>query len=293
MDEHIMDEYILKANILMEALPYIQKLYGKTIVIKYGGNAMTDEKITKTILQDITLLKYVGINPILVHGGGPDINKMLTKLDIKSSFHNGQRITDADTMEVVQMVLSGKLNKDITSKINALGGKAIGLCGKDAHLIDVVKKAPTADGVDLGFVGDIVNVNTKLLRMLVNDEYIPVIAPVGADADGNSYNINADIVAGEIAARLKVEKLIFLTDIDGIYRNFSDKSSLISSITVDEIYKLIDNGTITSGMIPKVKGCMQGIQCGVKRTHILNGTIPHPLILEIFTDKGIGTMVEA
>lgn len=289
----IFDEYLSKANILMEALPYIQKLSGKTIVVKYGGNAMKDEKITDTILQDVTLLKYVGINPIVVHGGGPDINKMLTKLDIQSQFHKGMRITDASTMEVVQMVLAGKLNKDIASRINALGGKAIGLCGKDANLIKVVKKAPTADGVDLGFVGDITDINTDLLRMLVNDAYIPVIASVGSDDEGNSYNINADIVAGEIAARLQVEKLIFLTDIDGIYRDFNDKSSLISSITVDEIFRLIDDGTITSGMIPKVKGCMQGIKCGVKRTHILNGTIPHPLILEIFTDKGIGTMVEA
>ena len=291
--KEVFDEYLSKANILMEALPYIQKLSGKTVVVKYGGNAMKDEKITDTILQDVTLLKYVGINPIVVHGGGPDINKMLTKLEIQSQFHNGMRITDASTMEVVQMVLAGKLNKDIAARINALGGKAIGLCGKDANLIKVVKKAPTVDGVDLGFVGDITDINTDLLKMLVNDAYIPVIASVGSDEEGNSYNINADIVAGEIAARLQVEKLIFLTDIDGIYRDFNDKSSLISSITVDEIFRLIDDGTITSGMIPKVKGCMQGIKCGVKRTHILNGTIPHPLILEIFTDKGIGTMVEA
>ena len=227
------EEYISKANILMEALPYIQKLSGKTIVVKYGGNAMKDEKITDTILQDITLLKYVGINPIVVHGGGPDINKMLDKLNIHSEFHNGLRITDSATMDVVQMVLTGKLNKNIAAKINAMGGKAIGLCGKDARLIEVVKKPPAEDGTDLGFVGDIVNINTGLLQMLVNDEYIPVIAPVGTDSEGNSYNINADIAAGEIAARLKVEKLIFLTDIDGIYRDFSDKSSLISSVTVD------------------------------------------------------------
>lgn len=291
--KEIFDEYLLKANILMEALPYIQKLSGKTIVVKYGGNAMKDENITDTILQDVTLLKYVGINPIVVHGGGPDINKMLNKLEIESKFHNGMRITDGSTMKVVQMVLAGKLNKDIASRINALGGKAIGLCGKDANLIKVVKKPPTSDGVDLGYVGNITDINTDLLKMLVNDAYIPVIASVGADDEGNSYNINADIVAGEIAARLQVEKLIFLTDIDGIYRDFNDKTSLISRITVDEIFRLIDDGTITSGMIPKVKGCMQGIKCGVKRTHILNGTIPHPLILEIFTDKGIGTMVEA
>ncbi len=287
------ENYIEKANILMEALPYIQKLAGKTVVIKYGGNAMLDEKITETILQDITLLKYVGVNPIVVHGGGPEINNMLKKLDIQSSFHNGMRITDKATMEVVQMVLTGKLNKDLASHLNALGGKAIGLSGKDANLISVVKKPPTEDGVDLGYVGDIVDINTQLLSMLVNDEYIPVIAPVGSDKDGNSYNINADIVAGEIAARLQAEKLIFLTDIDGIYADFNDKSSLMSVITVQQIHEMIQDGTITSGMIPKVKGCIKSIDCGVKRTHILNGTLPHPLILEIFTDEGIGTMVEA
>lgn len=287
----IYNEYIAKANILMEALPYIQQLSGKTIVIKYGGNAMTDESITKTILQDITLLKYVGVNPVVVHGGGPEINKMLAKLDIKSSFHNGLRITDAATMEVVQMVLTGKINKDIVSSINALGGKAIGLSGKDASLITVQKNPPTPDGVDLGFVGKVTGVNTKLLEKLVQDEYIPVIAPVGADEQGNSYNINADTVAGEIAARLKAEKLIFLTDTDGIYENYEDKSSLMSVISINQINKMIASGAIEGGMIPKVRGCIKGIESGVHRTHILNGTIPHPLILEIFTDKGIGTMV--
>ena len=284
------NEYITKANILMEALPYIQQLSGKTIVIKYGGNAMTDESITKTILQDITLLKYVGVNPVVVHGGGPEINKMLTKLDIKSTFHNGLRITDAATMEVVQMVLTGKINKDIVSSINALGGKAIGLSGKDASLITVEKKPP-ADGVDLGFVGTVTGINTRLLEKLVQDEYIPVIAPVGADEQGNSYNINADTVAGEIAARLKAEKLIFLTDTDGIYENYEDKNSLMSVISTKQIDKMIASGAIEGGMIPKVQGCVKGIEAGVHRTHILNGTIPHPLILEIFTDKGIGTMV--
>lgn len=287
----IYNEYIDKANILMEALPYIQKLSGKTIVIKYGGNAMTDSRITKTILQDITLLKYVGVNPVVVHGGGPEINKMLAKLEIKSSFHNGLRITDAATMEIVQMVLTGKINKDIVSSINALGGKAIGLSGKDAGLIRVEKKPPTADGVDLGFVGSVTGINTRLLEKLVEDEYIPVIAPVGADDNGDSYNINADTVAGEIAARLHAEKLIFLTDTDGIYENYEDKSTLMSVISIKQINQMIQSGAIEGGMIPKVKGCIKGIESGVHRTHILNGTLPHPLILEIFTDKGIGTMV--
>jgi len=284
------EEYIDKANILIEALPYIQKLAGKTIVIKYGGNAMTDDNITKTILQDITLLKYIGVNPIVVHGGGPEINKMLGKLEIASSFHNGLRITDSATMEVVQMVLTGKINKDIVSQLNAMGGKAVGLCGKDANLIRVTKRQ-AKDGVDLGYVGDVVEINTKFLKMLAQEEYIPVIAPVGADDQGNSYNINADTVAGEIAAAIHAEKLIFLTDIDGIRADKNEAASLISAISVDEIHAMIDSGAIEGGMIPKVQGCIKGIQSGVNRTHILNGTIAHPLILEIFTDKGVGTMV--
>lgn len=284
---------IEKANILIEALPYIQRLAGKTVVIKYGGNAMVDEDLTNKILQDVTLLKYVGVNPILVHGGGPDINAALQKMDVKSEFHNGLRITDEATMEVVQMVLAGKLNKNIVSRLGKLGGKAIGLCGKDAGLLTVVKKPLTKDGVDLGFVGNIVGVNVKLLELLSMDEYIPVIAPVGVDRDGKSYNINADTAASEIASALKAEKLMFLTDVDGIRLNAKDSSTLISSISVSEINELISSGVITGGMIPKVQGCVHAIEQGVKRIHILDGTIPHPILLEIFTDKGIGTMVHA
>lgn len=284
---------IEKANILIEALPYIQRLAGKTVVIKYGGNAMVDEDLTNKILQDVTLLKYVGVNPILVHGGGPDINAALQKMDVKSEFHNGLRITDEATMEVVQMVLAGKLNKNIVSRLGKLGGKAIGLCGKDAGLLTVVKKPLTKDGVDLGFVGNIVGVNVKLLELLSMDEYIPVIAPVGVDRDGKSYNINADTAASEIASALKAEKLMFLTDVDGIRLNAKDSSTLISSISVSEINELISSGVITGGMIPKVQGCVHAIEQGVKRVHILDGTIPHPILLEIFTDKGIGTMVHA
>ena len=284
---------IEKANILIEALPYIQRLAGKTVVIKYGGNAMVDEDLTNKILQDVTLLKYVGVNPILVHGGGPDINAALQKMDVKSEFHNGLRITDEATMEVVQMVLAGKLNKNIVSRLGKLGGKAIGLCGKDAGLLTVVKKPLTKDGVDLGFVGNIVGVNVKLLELLSMDEYIPVIAPVGVDRDGKSYNINADTAASEIASALKAEKLMFLTDVDGIRLNAKDSSTLISSISVSEINELISSGVITGGMIPKVQGCVRAIEQSVKRVHILDGTIPHPILLEIFTDKGIGTMVHA
>ena len=285
-----METLIKKANILIEALPYIQKLSGKLVVIKYGGNAMLNESLTQKILQDVTLLKYVGVHPVVVHGGGPEINKLLNALAIEPKFHSGLRITDAGTMEVVQMVLTGKINKDITAKLNLLGGKAIGLCGKDANLIEVVKR-PEKDGVDLGYVGDIVNINTRLIEFLAYDEYIPVIAPVGVGPDGLSYNINADTVAGEIAARLKAEKLMFLTDIDGIRGDPKDPATLIHQIGADEIHKMIKDGSIEGGMIPKVLGCINSVEQGVNRTHILDGTIPHPILLEIFTDKGIGTMV--
>ncbi|MCI5551655.1 MAG: acetylglutamate kinase [Clostridiales bacterium] len=285
-------QFINKANILIEALPYIQKLWGKTIVIKYGGNAMVDPSLTRKILEDVTLLKYVGLNPILVHGGGPEINAMLKRVDVKSEFHNGLRITDDATMEIVQMVLAGKLNKNIAAEIGTLGGKAIGLCGKDAGLIVVKKKPPLPDGVDLGHVGDIVKVNTKLLNTLCTDEYIPVISSVGVDENGDSYNINADTAAAAIATALKAEKLIYLTDIDGVRRVADDPTTLIPVMTVEQAHAYIADGTITGGMIPKVTACVDAIEKGVRRVHIINGTIPHPIILEIFTDRGIGTMFE-
>ena len=285
-------KFINKANILIEALPYIQKLWGKTIVIKYGGNAMVDPSLTRKILEDVTLLKYVGLNPILVHGGGPEINAMLKRVDVKSEFHNGLRITDDATMEIVQMVLAGKLNKNIAAEIGTLGGKAIGLCGKDAGLIVVKKKPPLPDGVDLGHVGDIVKVNTKLLNTLCTDEYIPVISSVGVDENGDSYNINADTAAAAIATALKAEKLIYLTDIDGVRRVADDPTTLIPVMTVEQAHAYIADGTITGGMIPKVTACVDAIEKGVCRVHIINGTIPHPIILEIFTDRGIGTMFE-
>lgn len=287
-----MKDLFEKAGILMEALPYIQRLSGKHVVIKYGGNAMKDESIMHTIMQDVTLLKYVGVKPIVVHGGGPDITNMLLKLNIESNFHNGTRITDADTMEVVEMVLAGKVNKNVVSLINAMGAKAIGLCGKDASLIKSKKKV-SPDGVDLGFVGDVVEINTKLLLELTADEYIPVIAPIGVGEEGQSYNINADIVAGEIAAAIKADKLVFLTDVDGIRMEPTDEDTLISTIEIDHIYRLIEQRVIQGGMIPKVMGCIKGIEQGVIRTHIVNGTVPHSIILEMFTDKGIGTMVTA
>ena len=284
--------FINKANILIEALPYIQRLWGKTIVIKYGGNAMKNDDLTHKILEDVTLLKYVGLNPILVHGGGPEINTMLRRVGVESTFHNGLRITDDATMEIVQMVLAGKLNKNIASDIGRLGGKAIGLCGKDAELIKVKKKPPLADGVDLGHVGDIVSINTKLLETLCADEYIPVISSVGTDENGQSYNINADTAAAAVATALKAEKLIFLTDIDGVRADAEDPASLIPVLTTEHAMSLIAEGVISGGMIPKVTACVDAIEKGVRRVHIINGTIPHPIILEIFTDRGIGTMFE-
>lgn len=278
---------IEKANILAEALPYISKLSGKTIVIKYGGNAMLSDEITKTVLQDIAILKIVGINPVLVHGGGPEINAMLKTVNIQSKFHEGLRITDKETMEVVQMVLCGKLNKDIASTLNTFGVKAVGLCGKDAQIIKAEK---LASEVDLGYVGKIKSIDTRLINTLTA-EYIPVIASVACDENGQSYNINADTAAAEIASALCAEKLIFLTDIDGIRRDENDAKSLIPVITVSEIYEMIRNKKINGGMIPKVMACIKGIDMGIKRTHIINGTIPHPIMLEIFTDSGIGTMV--
>lgn len=285
-----MDTLIHKVNILIEALPYIQRLSGKTIVIKYGGNAMIDKGLGHTVMQDITLLKYVGVNPILVHGGGPEINKMLDALNIPSEFYRGLRVTNKEAMDIVQMVLTGKINKDIVSRLNCLGAKAMGICGKDANLIEAEPMEPV-DGVDLGYVGEIKRINCKVLEMLAKDEYIPVVAPIGVGPDGQSYNINADTVAGELAAALKAEKLIFLTDIDGIRREPDNPESVISVLTVNEVNELIEKNIINGGMIPKVKGCIKGIEKGVIRTHIINGTIPHPILLEIFTHKGIGTMV--
>lgn len=284
------ESYMHKARILTEALPYIQRLTGKIVVIKYGGNAMVDDALTRSILEDIALLKSVGVNPIVVHGGGPEINRMLGRLDIESRFEGGLRVTDEESMEVVQMVLAGKLNKDLAASLNLLGVQAIGLCGKDANLLKT-RKQQSAQGVDLGYVGEVVSVHTQLLLSLAMDDYIPVIAPIGVGEDGHSYNINADAVAGEIAAALSAEKLIFLTDIDGIYLNRDDPGSLLPAVTVARIQELIEGGIIEGGMIPKVQGCIRAVTRGVRRTHIINGTIAHPIVLEIFTNHGIGTMV--
>ncbi len=285
-----MEQYLYKANMLVEALPYIQRLFGKTIVIKYGGAAMLNEELTQKIMEDVTLLKFVGMNPILVHGGGPDINTMLKALDVEPQFIDGLRVTDDKTMEVVQMVLAGKINKEIVAKLNGLGASAIGLCGIDGNIIRAEKKPPK-NGVDLGNVGQVVSINTTLLNTLSNDQYIPVIAPVGVGDAGESYNINADTAAGAIAAALEAEKLIFLTDTDGIRTDAEDPETLLYVASKTDILNMIEDGKIVGGMLPKVQSCLAALKNGVNRTHILNGTIPHPIILEIFTDSGIGTMV--
>ncbi len=287
-----METIIKKAEILVEALPYIQKLFGKTVVIKYGGNAMINENLKASVMEDITLLKYIGMHPVVVHGGGPDINKALDKFNIKSSFVNGLRVTDRETMEVAQMVLVGKTNKEIVSMLNQMGGKAIGLSGIDGRLIECEQYKTTVDGkeIDLGYVGKITNINNKLIELIAEDEYIPVVAPIGVGKDGQSYNINADTVAGEMAASLKAEKLMLLTDVEGVKTN-KDNNEIITALTVDEALSLIDEKVIDGGMIPKVLGCIDALNKGVGRTHIVDGRIPHCLLLEIFTNKGIGTMI--
>lgn len=284
-----MQEYIKKAGILIEALPYIQKLNGKTVVVKYGGNAMINDKLKNSVMEDITLLKYIGVNPIVVHGGGPDITKALTTYKIESKFINGLRITDSETMSVAQMVLVGKTNKEIVAKLNSIGGKAIGLCGIDGNLIECEKHFEQVDGekTDIGFVGNIIKINSKVLELISKDEYIPVVAPIGVGKDGESYNINADTVAGAIACAMKAEKLMLLTDVEGIKIN----DDIVYEISEKEIHKNIENGAISGGMIPKVLGCIEALNAGVNRVHIIDGRIPHCILLEIFTDKGIGTML--
>ncbi len=285
-----MQDYIERAKVITEALPHISRFSGKTVVIKYGGNAMNDEKIIRTILEDVATLKIVGVNPILVHGGGPEINSLLTKLDIPTKMVGGLRVTDGETMEAVQMALAGKVNKNIVGTLNTLGVKAIGLCGKDGNLIEV-EKMPVTDGVDYGFVGKITKINTRILELISRDEYIPVIATIGTDSNGFSYNVNADTAAGAIGGALKAEKLLYLTDIDGLRANENDENSLISEITCKKVNEMIADGSIKGGMIPKIKSCVHAVESGVKNVLIINGTVPHSILLELFTDSGIGTMV--
>lgn len=284
----MVEDFINRAEILIEALPYIKRYYGKTVVIKYGGNAMINEDLKKMITSDIVLMKYVGMNPIIVHGGGPQISDYMQKLSKEVKFVEGLRVTDKETMEIVKMVLVGKINKELVSMINHHGKLAVGVSGDDANLI-VAKKIESK--VDLGYVGTVDKINPDVVLNLVNDGFIPVIATVGVDENGESYNINADEAAGEIAKALQADKIIFLTNVKGLYRDLSDESSLIPELYVKDCARVLERKMVSEGMIPKVKACCQAVESGVERAHILDGTIPHALLLEVFTDKGIGTMI--
>ncbi|TYO94441.1 acetylglutamate kinase [Desulfallas thermosapovorans] len=287
-----------KAGILVEALPYIKKFYGKTVVIKYGGHAMVNCELKKAVLTDAVLMKYVGMHPVIVHGGGPEITGMLKRLGIESNFVGGLRVTDAETMEIAQMVLVGKINKDIVGMINDIGGHAVGLSGKDGNLLVAGKKmgrVRNADGteetVDIGLVGEVRQVNPGIVNTVIREGYIPVVAPVAVGEGGHSYNVNADSAAGALAVALKADKLVILTDVEGILADRNDKSSLISTITRQQVPGLVERGIIDGGMIPKVECCISALQGGVGTTHILDGRVPHSVLLEIFTDRGVGTMV--
>lgn len=272
----------------MEALPYIKAYHGKTVVIKYGGGAMISAALKESIASDIVLMKLVGISPVIIHGGGSEITAMMNRLDMPVEFIGGLRKTDAEAMDIVKMVLVGKINKEIVSLINRHGRMAVGLSGDDGGLIAAGKMKHEPD---LGFVGEIDRINARVLNDLIADDYVPVIASIGAGEQGESYNINADTVAAEVAAAIKADKVIFLTDVEGLYRDFTQKHTLISALSYKECKKMVSGKEIDGGMLPKVTGCMRAIEAGVSRAHILNGTIPHAMLLEIFTNEGIGTMI--
>lgn len=290
-----MEKFIGKAEVLMEALPYIQRFYGKTFVVKYGGNAMVDEELKVGFAQDVVLLKYVGINPVVVHGGGPQINEMLKRMGTPSQFVRGMRVTDQETMDIVEMVLVGKINKEIVTLINQHGGMAVGLSGKDGGLIRARKMSVTvasngepAEIIDIGLVGEIVGIDPTVINALDESKFIPVIAPVGVGDKGETYNINADLVAGQVAEALHAEKLILLTDVEGV-KNKS--GGLLSTLKTNQARKLIEEGVVAEGMIPKVECCIEALKGGVGKTHIIDGRVKHAVLLEIFTKEGVGTEV--
>ena len=279
----------VKASVLIEALPYIKRFWQKVVVVKYGGNVLSgadEHTALRLFAEDIVLMRSVGMRPVVIHGGGPQIADLLKRLNITSEFRDGLRVTDADTLDVARMVLVGKVNRDIVSAINIHGPLAVGMSGEDANLLRVTCRDPS-----LGFVGDVEDVNTDVLHRLLDDELIPVIATIGTDETGQAYNVNADTAAGAIAGALKAEKLVYLTNIEGLRRDIADPASLISSIGVDELQGLLDNGSLTEGMIPKIESCVHAIRSGVAKAHILDGRSPHALLLEIFTREGIGTEV--
>jgi acetylglutamate kinase len=287
--EYFQESAATRVRILSEALPYIQKFANRTIVIKYGGAAMKEDSLKAKVINDIVFLVSVGVRPVVVHGGGPEINTWLQKLNIEPLFKDGLRVTDALTMDVVEMVLAGRVNKELVSLINRSGAKAVGLCGKDANLI----QARPVDNKGVGFVGEVASVDTGLVESLVNSGYVPIISSVAADEHGQAYNINADIVAGEIAACLQAEKLILLTDTPGILYDYHDPSTLLNKLDIQKARELIDQGIVSGGMIPKVSCCVRSLAQGVKAAHILDGRLPHALLLEILTDEGIGSMIVA
>ncbi len=277
-------------EILVEALPYIIKFKDSIIVIKYGGSVMIDEKLKQSFCKDVVLLKHLGIHPVIVHGGGKKISELMEKLNKKPTFVKGQRVTDEETVEIVEMVLSGTINKELVFNIIKNGGKAVGISGKDNFTIKAKKKVLDNE-IDIGFVGEVEKIEPSLIISLIEDGFIPVISPVGVDEEGNSYNINADDVTAEIAVALKAEKLIYLTDVNGIYKDINDQNTFIPSLTIRELYELVDSGIIKEGMIPKAISMIKAIERGVKKVHLVNGKIEHSLLIEIFTDEGIGTQI--
>lgn len=288
MEQRLMDELLKKASVLVEALPYIQRFNRRIIVVKYGGSAMVDEALKRSVIQDVTLLKLVGFKPIIVHGGGKEISRWVEKSGMEPKFINGLRVTDAPTMEIAEMVLN-KVNKSLVQLVEQLGVLSVGISGKDGNLLKVEKKY--SDGADIGFVGDVKEVNPKILYDLLEKDFLPIVAPIGMDDEYNTYNINADDAACAIARAVSAEKLAFLTDIEGVYKDPQDPSTLISELSVSEARELIQNGYIGGGMLPKLNNCIDAIGHGVSRVHILDGRIAHCLLLEIFTNKGIGTAI--
>jgi acetylglutamate kinase len=286
--DYTVDQVISKAQTLIEALPYIQKFQGKIIVVKYGGSAMLDEKLKYNVIKDVALLKLVGLKPVIVHGGGKEISKWVEKVGKEPEFINGFRVTDNETMEIAEMVLS-KVNKSLVNMMQKVGLKAVGISGKDAGLFTVKKKYP--GGKDIGYVGDVTKVDRQILDTLIENDFIPVIAPIGVSEDFEGYNINADDAACAVATALKAEKLVFLTDIEGVFIDPTDKSTLISEMDINEAHEIIDNGVVGGGMLPKLNNCIAAMENGVSRVHILDGRLEHCLLLEFFTQKGIGTAI--
>ncbi len=282
------EEIMQKAQTLIEAMPYIRRFNGKTIIVKYGGSAMLDEKLKYNVIKDVALLKMVGLKPIIVHGGGKEISKWVALSGKESEFYNGLRITDKETMEIAEMVLN-KVNKELVGMMQKLGVNAVGLCGKDGGMLKVSKKMP--DGKDIGYVGEVKSVNTDLLNTLMENDFVPVIAPIGLGEGSEAYNINADDAACGVATAMEAEKLVFLTDIEGVFKDPSDKKTLISEMDVDTAKNFIEEGIVGGGMIPKLQNCIDAIEQGVSRVHILDGRLAHCLLLEFFTQKGIGTAI--